>query len=127
MRIGAVADDISGASDLCLMLSREGLGTVQIMRVPVPGDMSPDADAVVIALKSRSIPAAQAVAASLAATTALKDAEAGQILFRYCSTCDSTDAGNIGPVTEALMDLPGVALTVACTTLSATTSCRTAR
>jgi 3-dehydrotetronate 4-kinase len=114
VRIGAVADDITGASDLCLMLSRAGLHTVQVMGVPEPDVALPEADAVVIALKSRTIPAAQAVAMSVAAASALLAAGAGQILFKYCSTFDSTDAGNIGPVTEALLALIGSDVTIAC-------------
>lgn len=114
MLIGAVADDLTGATDLCLMLSREGLRTVQVIGVPAPGDPLPEADAVVIALKSRSVPARQAVEMSLAAAAALRAGGAGQILFKYCSTFDSTDEGNIGPVTEALMDRLGADLTIAC-------------
>ncbi|MEO6298018.1 MAG: 3-oxo-tetronate kinase [Paracoccaceae bacterium] len=112
MLIGAVADDITGATDLSLMLSRAGLRTVQVIGVP-DGDL-PQADAVVIALKSRTIPAMEAVEMSLAAARTLLDAGAKQILFKYCSTFDSTDAGNIGPVTAALMDLTGTAFTIAC-------------
>jgi len=112
--IGAVADDITGATDLCLMLSREGLRTVQVIGVPAPGQPLPGADAVVIALKSRSIPAPEAVAMALAAARALLAAGAQQLLFKYCSTFDSTDAGNIGPVTEALLGLTGAKLTIAC-------------
>ena len=114
MLIGAVADDITGASDLCLMLSNAGLHTVQIMGVPGAGVTLPRADAVVIALKSRTIPAAKAVALSVNAATCLMDAGAGQILFKYCSTFDSTDAGNIGPVTDALLALTGTDITIAC-------------
>ncbi len=114
MLIGAVADDITGATDLCLMLTRAGLRTVQVMGVPVTAAALPKADAVVIALKSRTIPAGEAVAMSEAAARALMAAGAGQILFKYCSTFDSTDAGNIGPVTEALMRLTGADLTIAC-------------
>ena len=114
MLIGAVADDITGATDLCLMLTREGLRTVQVMGVPKAGQSFPDADAIVIALKSRSIPADQAVAMSVTAARALLEAGAQQILFKYCSTFDSTDAGNIGPVTEALMHLTNCPLTIAC-------------
>lgn len=114
MLIGAVADDITGASDLCLMLSNAGLHTVQIMGVPASGAALPKADAVVIALKSRTIPAAQAVALSVDAARCLMEAGAAQILFKYCSTFDSTDAGNIGPVTEALMALTGADITIAC-------------
>ncbi|MBC7676934.1 MAG: four-carbon acid sugar kinase family protein [Rhodoferax sp.] len=114
MLIGAVADDITGASDLCLMLANSGLHTVQVMGVPAPGAALPKADAVVIALKSRTIPARQAVAMSVAAAQRLMDAGAAQILFKYCSTFDSTDAGNIGPVTEALLALTGADITIAC-------------
>ena len=112
MLIGAVADDITGATDLCLMLVRAGLRSVQVMGVP--DGALPDADAVVIALKSRTIPAADAVALSCAAARALLAGGARQILFKYCSTFDSTDAGNIGPVAAALMDLMGTDLTIAC-------------
>lgn len=113
MLIGAVADDITGATDLCLMLAREGLRTVQIIGLPADPRL-PDVDAVVIALKSRSIPAAQAVEMSVAAANLLREGGAGQLLFKYCSTFDSTDAGNIGPVTEALLALTGGDLTIAC-------------
>jgi len=111
--IGAVADDITGATDLCLMLAREGLRTVQIIGVPDQHSL-PDADAIVIALKSRSIPAEQAVAMSVAAASLLRTCGAEQVLFKYCSTFDSTDAGNIGPVAEALLALTGGDLTIAC-------------
>lgn len=114
MLIGAVADDITGASDLCLMLSNAGLRTVQVMGVPVDGTLLPNADAVVIAIKSRNIPAQQAVAMSIAAAKCLMDAGAAQIMFKYCSTFDSTDTGNIGPVTEALLALTGADVTIAC-------------
>ena len=114
MLIGAVADDITGATDLSLMLSREGLRTVQIIGLPTEGQTFPQADAIVIALKSRSIPAEEAVAMSVAAAQALLGAGAEQILFKYCSTFDSTDAGNIGPVAEALLALTGAHLTIAC-------------
>ena len=114
MLIGAVADDITGASDLCLMLSNAGLHTVQVMGVPPAGVALPQADAVVIALKSRTIPAGKAVAMSVAAVQCLMDAGAAQIVFKYCSTFDSTDAGNIGPVTEALLALTGADITIAC-------------
>ena len=113
MLIGAVADDITGATDLCLMLAREGLRTVQIIGLPVEGAL-PDADAVVIALKSRSIAAAQAVETSVAAAKLLLAGGAEQLLFKYCSTFDSTDSGNIGPVAEALLELTGSTLTIAC-------------
>ena len=114
MLIGAVADDITGAADLCLMLSRAGMHSVQVMGVPDPETALPNADAVVIALKSRTIAAGLAVEMSLAAARALIRAGAEQILFKYCSTFDSTDAGNIGPVTEALLALSGAEITIAC-------------
>ncbi|TGD61152.1 four-carbon acid sugar kinase family protein [Tabrizicola sp. WMC-M-20] len=113
MLIGAVADDITGATDLCLMLAREGLRTVQIIGLPDHATL-PDADAIVIALKSRSIAAAQAVEMSVAAAKLLRAGGTEQLLFKYCSTFDSTDEGNIGPVAEALLALTDSNLTIAC-------------
>ena len=102
--LGAIADDFTGATDLRNTLVRRGMRTVQLIDVPKAGMPPPDAEAVVIALKSRTIPATDAVAMSLAALAWLRRAGARQILFKYCSTFDSTDAGNIGPVAEALLD-----------------------
>ena len=99
--LGAIADDFTGATDLCNTLVRRGMRTVQLIDVPAPDVEIPDAEAVIVALKSRTIPAAEAIEKSLAALDWLRRAGARQILFKYCSTFDSTDAGNIGPVAEA--------------------------
>lgn len=112
--LGAIADDFTGATDLCNTLVRRGMRTVQLIDVPTPGTNIPDAEAVVIALKSRTVPAAEAIAKSLAALTWLKTAGAHQILFKYCSTFDSTDAGNIGPVAEALISALDTDFTLFC-------------
>src|SRR5260370_23608109 len=88
--------------------------TVQLMDVPEPATRLPDAEAVVVALKSRTIPAAEAVAQSLATLDWLRGNGARQILFKYCSTFDSTDAGNIGPGADALLDALGSDFTVFC-------------
>ncbi|MDQ1902152.1 four-carbon acid sugar kinase family protein [Paracoccus sp. WLY502] len=114
MFIGAIADDLTGASDLSLVLSRSGMKVVQVVGIPAPDLATGDADAVVISLKSRTIPAAQAVEQSLASARVLLALGAQQIIFKYCSTFDSTDQGNIGPVTEALMQLLGETRTIAC-------------
>lgn len=102
--LGAVADDFTGATDLASTLVKAGMRTVQLLGVPRPGLAVPEADAVIVALKSRSNPAAQAVAQSLAALDWLRMAGARQFYFKYCSTFDSTAQGNIGPVAEALCD-----------------------
>jgi uncharacterized protein YgbK (DUF1537 family) len=114
MLLGAVADDLTGATDLALMISRQGMKTVQAIGALPQGADFGDADAVVVALKSRTIPAADAVKMSLAAASALRAAGAEQLFFKYCSTFDSTDEGNIGPVAEALLDWLGADFTVAC-------------
>jgi 3-dehydrotetronate 4-kinase len=114
MLLGAVADDLTGATDLALMLSREGMRTVQVIGVPAIGFDHGDADAVVVALKSRTIPAAEAVSMSLATAKALVAGGARQIVFKYCSTFDSTPAGNIGPVAQALLGHLDEKLTIAC-------------
>ncbi|MFY8103485.1 MAG: 3-oxo-tetronate kinase [Ramlibacter sp.] len=112
MILGVIADDFTGATDVAGMLVGAGMRTVQVIGVP-RGPM-PDADAVVIALKSRTCPPAQAVAQSLQALHALQAAGARQIYFKYCSTFDSTPPGNIGPVADALMDALKADIAIAC-------------
>jgi uncharacterized protein YgbK (DUF1537 family) len=111
--LGAIADDLTGATDLANTLVRRGMRTVQLIGVPTRA--VPDAvDAVVVALKTRTTPAAEAVAQSVAALRWLIAADARQFFFKYCSTFDSTDAGNIGPVADALLDALGADFTVFC-------------
>ena len=112
--LGAIADDFTGATDLCNTLVRRGMRSVQLIGLPDTGMAVPDAEAVVIALKSRTIPAAEAVAMSLAALRWLREAGARQILFKYCSTFDSTDSGNIGPVADALLGALNCDFTLFC-------------
>jgi len=114
MLLGCVADDLTGATDLALMLTREGLRTVQVNDLP-PADLDlADIDCVVVALKSRMLPAAEAVALSVEAARRLRALGARRLMFKYCSTFDSTDAGNIGPVGEALLDFAGGDATIFC-------------
>jgi uncharacterized protein YgbK (DUF1537 family) len=115
--LGAIADDFTGATDLASMLARHGMSTVQLIGVPGEAIETGDARAVVVALKSRTIPAADAVRQSLAALDWLKARGVRQVLFKYCSTFDSTDEGNIGPVSEALLDVLGADFTIACPAL----------
>jgi uncharacterized protein YgbK (DUF1537 family) len=106
MILGCIADDFTGATDLANNLVRAGMRAVQTIGVPAGAD-TPDAasvDAVVVALKSRTAPVADAVADSLAACRWLRAHGAAQIYFKVCSTFDSTAEGNIGPVAEALRD-----------------------
>jgi 3-dehydrotetronate 4-kinase len=103
LALGCIADDFTGATDLANNLVRAGMRVVQTIGVP-PADAAIDADAIVVALKSRTAPVADAVAESLAACRWLRARGAAQIYFKVCSTFDSTAEGNIGPVTEALMD-----------------------
>jgi uncharacterized protein YgbK (DUF1537 family) len=114
MLLGAIADDFTGATDLCSMLVRGGMRTVQLIGVPPEGTPPPDADAVVVALKSRTAPVRQAVGDSLAALKWLRAAGARQYFFKYCSTFDSTDRGNIGPVADALVDALDCGFALAC-------------
>jgi uncharacterized protein YgbK (DUF1537 family) len=114
MKLGCIADDLTGATDLALMLAREGLQTIQTIGVPrAELDLS-GADAVVVALKSRTVPAPEAIDQSLTAADALRTAGAQHLFFKYCSTFDSTDEGNIGPVSEALLAFTGADFTLAC-------------
>lgn len=114
MLIGCIADDFTGATDLANTLVKAGMKTLQTVGVPAGGLDIGEADAVVVALKSRTIPAADAVRQSLDALAWLRAAAAQQVIFKYCSTFDSTDAGNIGPVADALLDALGSDFTIFC-------------
>lgn len=116
--LGCIADDFTGGTDLAGMLVRNGMRTMQVIgipREPVPDDV----DAVVVALKTRTVPARQAVEESVAALRWLRAQGCRQFHFKYCSTFDSTAQGNIGPVADALLDELGAAFTIACPALPA--------
>lgn len=112
--LGCIADDFTGATDLAAMLVRHGMGAVQLIGVPAPGDPVPDADAVIVALKSRTAPVGEAVRDSRAALDWLRSAGCRQLFFKYCSTFDSTDEGNIGPVADALVQALDCGFAIAC-------------
>lgn len=112
MYLGAIADDVTGGTDLASVLCRGGATVIQTF--DLPDHPLPDADAVVVSLKTRTAPAAVAVQQSAAAAEFLERAGAHQLYFKYCSTFDSTDAGNIGPVIDVLLDRTGAPFTVAC-------------
>lgn len=116
MRLGIIADDFTGATDIAGFLVSNGLRTIQLNGVPKT-DTSVDADAVVISLKSRSCAVDKAISDSLAALDWLKAQNCQQFFFKYCSTFDSTPKGNIGPVTDALLDALGEDFTVICPVL----------
>ncbi|MEU4427202.1 3-oxo-tetronate kinase [Actinoplanes sp. NPDC024001] len=113
--IGCIADDYTGGTDVAAALRRAGLRTTLLFGIPRPDLRLPaDSEAVVVALKTRTVPAADAVEQSLRVHGWLRRHGAGQIYFKYCSTFDSTDAGNIGPVTDALLDATGSPMTLIC-------------
>ncbi len=111
IKIGVIADDFTGATDIASFLVENGLPTVQINGVPT-GEMPEAIDALVISLKTRSCPVVEATQQSLAALSWLQQQGCKQIYFKYCSTFDSTAKGNIGPVTDALMDALDTPFTV---------------
>jgi uncharacterized protein YgbK (DUF1537 family) len=111
--LGCIADDFTGGTDLAGMLVKAGMKTIQLIGVPT-GPAPEDVDAVVIALKSRTNPAPEAIQESLAALEWLKAQGCQQFYFKYCSTFDSTSKGNIGPVAEALMQALNINFTIAC-------------
>ena len=110
--LGCIADDFTGATDLANILVGEGMRTT--LCVGVPEREVPESEAVVVALKSRTVPAEEAVEESLKALAWLREVRAQQFFFKYCSTFDSTDEGNIGPVAEALLEELGGELAIAC-------------
>jgi uncharacterized protein YgbK (DUF1537 family) len=115
--LGCIADDITGATELALMLAKNGMPVVQHIGLPTQLDPPPDNEAVVVALKSRTAPVKSAVSESLAACRWLINKGARQIFFKYCSTFDSTTKGNIGPVAQELLRETGGLYTVFCPSL----------
>lgn len=111
--LGCIADDFTGATDLANMLVRGGMRTIQTIGVPT-APLDQPAEAIVIALKSRTAPREHAVAESLAALDWLRAKGCRQFYLKYCSTFDSTAEGNIGPVADALMQALGVSFAIAC-------------
>lgn len=116
MRLGVIADDFTGATDIASFLVQNGLTTIQFNGIPASEEMT-EAQAIVISLKSRSCPADQAVSQSLAALAWLQKQGCERFYFKYCSTFDSTAQGNIGPVTDALLNALGETQTVICPAL----------
>ena len=118
MRLGVIADDFSGATDIAGSLVENGMRVIQFNGVPTePACVEADAvgaDAMVVSLKSRSCAASEALAQSLAALRYLQAQRCQQFYFKYCSTFDSTAQGNIGPVTDALLDALNEDFTIVC-------------
>lgn len=112
--LGAIGDDMTGSTDLALMLGKQGISVIQYIGIPQPHVEVKDAQAAVVALKSRTTPVEEAVSESLSACEWLLKQGAQQIFFKYCSTFDSTEKGNIGPVAEALLGRLNGEITVFC-------------
>lgn len=112
--LGAIGDDMTGSTDLALMLGKQQISVIQFIGIPQPGIEVKNAQAAVVALKSRTAPVEEAVSESLEACNWLLKQGARQIFFKYCSTFDSTEKGNIGPVAEALLGRLNGEITVFC-------------
>lgn len=119
MLLGCIADDFTGASDLANTLAKAGMRATQFPGIPEAGRKT-DCEAGVIALKTRSVPVAEAVSQSLAALSWLQSQGCRQFFFKYCSTFDSTREGNIGPVAEALLEALGAPAAIVCPAFPAT-------
>lgn len=116
MLLGVIADDFTGATDIAGFLVENGMSTIQLNGIPT-GDIDATADAVVISLKSRSCSVDQAISESVSALKWLQSQGCQQFYFKYCSTFDSTNKGNIGPVTDALLAELGDDFTLVCPAL----------
>src|SRR6056297_893135 len=116
MRLGVIADDFTGATDVAGFLVEYGIPTIQINGVPDPG-YSEEAEAYVVSLKTRACPPEEAVEQSLRALVWLQSRGCDRFYFKYCSTFDSTDRGNIGPVADAILKTLGSGCSVVCPAL----------
>ncbi len=116
--LGVVADDFTGASDAASFLVQAGVRTVMFSGVPeVLPELEEDTAAVVVAMKTRTIPAEEAVKEMLDAFRWLKEIGAKQLYFKYCATFDSTAKGNIGPVADAVLEEWKLPCTILCPAL----------
>ena len=113
LEFATIADDFTGGSDLAGMLFEQGVRTVQLFGTAGAPSVSAGTQAVVLSLKSRSVEPDRAVAMTLDALATLRRLDPRQIQFKYCSTFDSTERGNIGPVTEALLTSLDAPFTIA--------------
>ena len=111
--MGCLADDFTGATDLANELQRQGLRTILFLDNVFPSTDLKAIDAVVIALKIRTAPIHNAISQSMKALNWLKENSCQFIYYKYCSTFDSTDQGNIGPVIDALLDDLNESFTIA--------------
>ncbi|TYL51753.1 four-carbon acid sugar kinase family protein [Nocardioides sp. BGMRC 2183] len=112
--LGCIADDFTGGTDVAAALRRAGMSVTLLFDVPDGEIGAPSTDAVVIALKTRTIPPNVAVRHALDALGWLQKHDVDRVYFKYCSTFDSTDEGNIGPVADALLEALGESTTVVC-------------
>ena len=115
--LGCIADDFTGATDLGGFLVKQGFRTIQLNGIPDRNVAIPEVDALVVALKSRTIAPDAAITQSLEALEFLQQLHCEQFYFKYCSTFDSTEKGNIGPVMDALLEALGAEFTIACPAL----------
>jgi len=113
MLLGCIGDDFTGSSDLGNTLRKAGMRVTQYVGVPKE-PAAPEVEAGIVALKSRAVPVAEAVRLSLDAADWLLAQGCRQLLFKYCSTFDSTPEGNIGPVIDALMERLGADRAIVC-------------
>lgn len=117
MLLGVIADDFTGAGDIANTLAKNGMATTLFVG---PGVRHAGCEAGVVALKTRTMPVEEAVSRSLEAARWLLAEGCEQLVFKYCSTFDSTPQGNIGPVAEALLDLLAADIAVVCPAFPAT-------
>ena len=117
MKLGIIGVDFTGSSDIANNLKKSGMQVSMYAGVPTttPLEIKKElTDAAVIALKTRTIPIEEAISESLKALSWLKGCGCEQFIFKYCSTFDSTKKGNIGPVTDAIMEELNTDFTIAC-------------
>lgn len=113
-RIGVIADDVTGAADLGGTLTERGWRAVELLGAGRTDLDLPTSDAVIVALKTRTAPVDIAIEQSLAGFRRLRALGCRRTYFKICSTFDSTPAGNIGPVADALLDATGGRISIVC-------------
>ncbi len=116
-KLGIIADDFTGATDIASFMTLAGWKVIQLNGIPSDTIDTVGVDAIVISLKSRSCSVSEAVELSRQAALWLTNHGCKRLYFKYCSTFDSTSEGNIGPVTDMLLQLTHSNLAVLCPAL----------
>ncbi len=108
LELGVIADDLTGGVKVASLLEREGVRCPAVTTTTALNGLANDAEAVVVARKTLLLPPDEAAADARRCAAELLAQGARRLYYKYSALFSSTAKGNIGPVSEALLELTGV-------------------